>query len=156
MRPHDDFHNFRSDIEGNFLQYAGAGAPAMAERVGGGKREERFIGTADTRNFRRKPYGLGWALVGDAGYHRDPVTGLGISDAFSDVERLTDAIDDGFAGRTPLADAMARYQRERDAATEDDYQRTLFLAKFPPRDVFLAKMAEQMQAAAAAQAAQAG
>jgi len=147
MRPHDDFHNFRSDIEGNFAKHAAAAAPSLAERVAAGKREERFVGTADTRNFRRKPYGPGWALVGDAGYHRDPVTGLGISDAFCDVERLTDAIDDGFAGRMPLDDAMARYHRERDAATEADYQRTMFLARFPSREEVLAAMQAQAPAA---------
>ena len=74
-------------------------APELAERVRGGQREERFIGTADLPNFFRVPYGPGWALVGDAGYHQDPNTGLGISNAFRDAELLADAIDAGFSGR---------------------------------------------------------
>ena len=49
-------------------------APDLAERVRNGKREERFVGTADTANFFHKPYGPGWALVGDASYHKDPAT----------------------------------------------------------------------------------
>jgi hypothetical protein len=48
-------------------------APKFAERVGRAKRESRFDG-AITPNFFRKPYGPGWALVGDAGYLKDPIT----------------------------------------------------------------------------------
>ena len=42
-------------------------APAFAERVRAATREERFVGTA-VPNYFRRPYGPGWALVGDAGY----------------------------------------------------------------------------------------
>ncbi len=45
-------------------------------------------------NFFRKPYGPGWALVGDAGYNKDPITAQGISDAFRDAERCSAALDD--------------------------------------------------------------
>src|SRR3712207_9569636 len=38
----------------------------------------------DLPNFFRKPHGSGWALVGDAGYHKDPYGAQGISDAFRD------------------------------------------------------------------------
>lgn len=40
----------------------------------------------------RKPVGPGWALVGDAGYFKDPFAAHGITDAFRDAELLTDAI----------------------------------------------------------------
>ena len=40
------------------------------------------MGATDIPNFFRKPYGSGWALVGDAGYHKDPYTAQGITDAF--------------------------------------------------------------------------
>jgi len=50
-------------------------------------------------NYVRRPYGPGWALVGDAAYHKDPVTGLGITDAFLDAALLADALDAGFSGR---------------------------------------------------------
>ena len=36
--------------------------------------------------YFRKPYGPGWALLGDAGYHKNPITGMGINDAFRDAE----------------------------------------------------------------------
>ncbi|MFN8536562.1 MAG: hypothetical protein U0232_03670 [Thermomicrobiales bacterium] len=82
-------------------------APELAERVRGGRREEQFVGTGDLPFFYRKPYGPGWALVGDAGYHKDPNLGQGISDAFRDAELLAGALDAGLSGRQPLAAALA-------------------------------------------------
>jgi flavin-dependent dehydrogenase len=69
--PKEDFPAVRSDIEGHFLR-ALEMAPGLAKRMRAGKRAERFVGTVDLPNFFRKPYGPGWALVGDAGYHKDP------------------------------------------------------------------------------------
>jgi 2-polyprenyl-6-methoxyphenol hydroxylase-like FAD-dependent oxidoreductase len=68
----------------------------------------------------RKPYGHGWALVGDAGYQKDPCTASGITDAFGSAEWLTDAIDDGFAGRQPLEQALAGYERSRITLLRND------------------------------------
>lgn len=53
----------------------------------------------------RKACGPGWALVGDAGYFKDPFAAHGITDAFRDAELLTDAVVDGDLGS---------YERERD------------------------------------------
>src|SRR5581483_7646777 len=124
---HHEFHAFRADVEGNFLQTLEL-APGLAERVRGGRREERFLGTADLPNFFRKPYGPGWALVGDAGYHKDPHTGEGITDAFRDAELLADAIDAGLAGRQPLDEALADYERRRNAVAMPLYELTCELA----------------------------
>ena len=124
----DKFHEFRKDIEGNYLKILEIVAPGLSERVSGGKREERFIGTNDQPNFFRRPYGPGWALVGDAGYHRDFTTGLGITDAFRDVEFLAEAIDDGFSGRRSLDEAMAAYEQRRNEIAEPLYEVTCDLA----------------------------
>jgi 2-polyprenyl-6-methoxyphenol hydroxylase-like FAD-dependent oxidoreductase len=48
------------------------------------RREEKWYGTAGVPGYFRKPFGGGWALVGDASYNRDPITAQGISDAFID------------------------------------------------------------------------
>ena len=92
----------------------------------------RFFGTADLRGFFRKPYGPGWALVGDAGYHKDPCTAQGISDAFRDAELLAEAIDDALAGRRRYEDAMADYQRRRDERVLPMYDLTCGLATLEP------------------------
>jgi 2-polyprenyl-6-methoxyphenol hydroxylase-like FAD-dependent oxidoreductase len=126
---HAFFHEFRKDIEGNFFRILEAAAPDFAARVRAGKREERWIGTADTRNFFRQPYGPGWALCGDAGYHKDFVTGLGIADAFRDAEFLSDALDAGWSGREPMDKALAAYQKRRDEAAQLMYRVTLTIAQ---------------------------
>ncbi|MGH7504847.1 MAG: hypothetical protein ACRELX_04325, partial [Longimicrobiales bacterium] len=71
-------------------------------------------------------------LVGDAGCHKDPFLALGICDALRDAELLANSLDDGLAGRRPMEDAMASYERARDAATLPDYERNLHMARFEP------------------------
>ena len=61
-------------------------------------------------NFFRKPYGPGWALVGDAGYTKDPITAQGITNAFRDAELCAAALDAAFTGLESFDDAMANYQ----------------------------------------------
>jgi flavin-dependent dehydrogenase len=133
LRPIDEFPAFRADIDGMFAETL-ALAPDLSARVQAGKREERWIGTAGTANFYRQPFGPGWALVGDAGYHKDPITGFGISDAFRDAELLADALDAGFSGRQPLDEALTGYQQRRDAASAPLYELTWRLAAYqgPP------------------------
>ena len=109
--PIDEFHEFRKDIEGNYMKTIDL-APRLSERVRSGRREERFVGTADLDNFFRRPYGPGWALVGDAGYHRDPITAYGISDAFRDAELLADAIDEGFFGARAFRGSAGRLRAQ--------------------------------------------
>jgi flavin-dependent dehydrogenase len=130
-----EFSEFRADIEGNHLKTLRKLTPDLAERVQKGKRQERFVGTADVPNFFRKPYGSGWALVGDAGYHKDPITAQGISDAFEHAELLADAIDAGFSGRQPLQEALAEYERRRNEDVIHRYELACDfarLAPFPP------------------------
>ena len=110
--PHGEFHEVRTDIERSF-QSALDLVPEFAGRVRDGRREERFGGMADLPNFLRTPYGPGWALVGDAGYHKDPYLAHGISDAFRGAELLAGALDTGFCGRQPLPEALAEYERKR-------------------------------------------
>jgi flavin-dependent dehydrogenase len=95
------------------------------------RREERFSGGA-TGNFFRKPFGPGWALVGDAGYNKDPITGQGISDAFRDAELCSTALDETFAGGRPFDDAMSGYQPARDTHVLPIYEFTTQLATLEP------------------------
>ena len=74
--PFAEFEANKNDVEGNYLKTLEL-APAFAERVRAATREARFVGTA-VPNYFRKPYGPGWALVGDAGYNKDFITAQGI------------------------------------------------------------------------------
>jgi flavin-dependent dehydrogenase len=129
--PKESFPAVRADIEGQFLQALEL-APELAERIRGGKRAERFVGTVDLPNFFRKPYGPGWALVGDAGYHKDPNMAQGISDAFRDAEALANAIDSGFSGRQPLEDALAEYERQRNESAMPAFELNFQFATLQP------------------------
>jgi 2-polyprenyl-6-methoxyphenol hydroxylase-like FAD-dependent oxidoreductase len=63
----------------------------------------------------RRSAGPGWALVGDAGYWKDPLSTHGMTDAFRDAELLTRAVlaapEPGRARR----EALAEYESLRDA-----------------------------------------
>jgi 2-polyprenyl-6-methoxyphenol hydroxylase-like FAD-dependent oxidoreductase len=128
---HQEFRQNRTDIEGNFLKSLEL-VPGLAERVGQGKREERFVGTADLPNFFRRSFGPGWALVGDAGYHKDPITAQGISDAFHGAEDLAEALDAGFSGREPLEAVLAGIERRRDEEVMPMYEFTCQWATLEP------------------------
>jgi flavin-dependent dehydrogenase len=119
------------DLEGVEL-YPRQGRAVVAECMRGAVRVAPFAGTADFRFFFRRPYGPGWALVGDAGYHRDAVTGQGITDALRDAELLADAVHAGFSGRQDLTAALMDYERRRNQATKPMYEFTYDLARLEP------------------------
>ena len=105
--PQEEFEANRKDVEGAFMRSFDL-VPEFAERIHAATRETRFVGSGNLPGFFRQPYGPGWALVGDAGHHKHPITGFGMSDAFRDAELLASALDDCFAGRRPYEDALAR------------------------------------------------
>jgi flavin-dependent dehydrogenase len=142
--PRSQFKANRKDVEGSYLKSFEL-APEFAERVRGATREARFVGTGDLPNFFRKPYGPGWALVGDAGYHKHPITAFGITDAFRDAAALATALDDGFAGRRPYDDALADYQRARDAEAEPVYELTCEFARIEPPPAEMQQLIGAMQ-----------
>ena len=129
--PRAEFRSVRTDVEGH-VRAAVAQVPGLAGRLLGGKRVARLAGTGDLPNFFRTPYGAGWALAGDAGYHRDPLTAQGISDAFRDAQFLSEAIDAGLAGRQPFAGALAGYGQRRDEAATAMYELTCQRAALEP------------------------
>lgn len=126
------FQEVRRDIEGNFLGTIAEHVPTLRERLAAGSRETRFAGTADLPNFYRRPYGPGWALVGDAGFHKDPITAQGIADAFRDAELLAEAVDSGLAGRRNLEEALAGYEATRNEASLPMYEFTCEMAALEP------------------------
>src|SRR4029453_5404849 len=93
--PNEEFHAVRADVERHFMAAIERAAPGLARRLRAGRRAERFRGSGRRANFFPAPYGDGWALVGDAGYHKDPILALGIGDALRDAELLAEAVDDG-------------------------------------------------------------
>jgi flavin-dependent dehydrogenase len=129
----------RADVEGNSMRALAENAPELFERMKSGRRETHHVGGA-IPSFVRKPYGPGWALVGDAGYQKDPCTASGITDAFGSAELLAEAIDAGLSGRQPLQEALAGYEQKRNQAELPYFELTTQLAALdtpPPETIQL-------------------
>jgi 2-polyprenyl-6-methoxyphenol hydroxylase-like FAD-dependent oxidoreductase len=129
--PIDRLANVRQDIERSFMS-ALDGMTDLGARVRGGRRVEPMYGATDLPHFYRKPCGPGWALVGDAGCHKDPILALGICDALRDAELLAHALDARFSGRRDMQDALAGYDAQRYAASQPDYAQNVAMAQFRP------------------------
>jgi flavin-dependent dehydrogenase len=128
--PYAEAAAYKADIEGNYLRTLDL-APEFAARVRTATRVEPFAGGA-VPNFLRKPYGPGWALVGDAGYTKDPITAQGMSDAFRDAELCAAGLDASLRGSASFDDAMSAYQLTRDAEVLPLYEFTTQLATLAP------------------------
>jgi flavin-dependent dehydrogenase len=140
----DDYSAARRDIEGEYHRAVAEIAPELAEQLRGGRRVDRWIGAAVPSRFRR-PFGPGWALVGDAGYLKDPCTAQGITDAFHHAELLAEALDDGLRRRRSFGDALADYERQRNAAAMPMYEFTYATSALEPPTPQEAELFEAMR-----------
>ena len=132
-RPERDFGWFKRDLDASYLRTVGEAAPDLADRIARGSLAQRLKGVGNRPNFFRKPWGLGWALVGDAAAHKDPITAQGITDAFRDAELLADALHEHFEG-TGADEALQRYQEKRDDALKPLYDFIVDHAAMEPFD----------------------
>jgi 2-polyprenyl-6-methoxyphenol hydroxylase-like FAD-dependent oxidoreductase len=128
--PYAEANAFKSDVAGNFYKTLEQ-VPSFAARVAGARQVAPFLGGAVPAWFR-KPYGDGYALVGDAGYNKDPITAQGITDAFHDAERCVRAIDSWLGGGTSFDAAMSAWHRERDSRVAGMYEFTAQMATLAP------------------------
>ena len=123
--PQDRFaETFRGDLEGGFAKIAAANSPRLAQLIATARLTGRLRGFGGGAGFLRQAHGPGWALVGDAGYFKDPLTAHGITDAFRDADLLANAIVDG------RRQAFAYYQLQRDFLSQDLFQVTDEIAAF--------------------------
>ncbi|HUO62356.1 MAG TPA: NAD(P)/FAD-dependent oxidoreductase [Terriglobales bacterium] len=125
----EEFETFRKEprqaFEARFREF-----PGMERRLRGATLDGRLMGIRGVENYFRIPFGPGWALTGDAAYCKDPSTGLGIGDAFTQAFYLADAIAAGIDG--DWAKELADYHKARDAMLMPLYEATLSFTKAPP------------------------
>ena len=114
----------RPDIEAGFDRVLSDCAPSLAASIGGRRSDSRLKAFAGIKGFFRKSWGPGWALVGDAGYFKDPLTAHGISDALRDAGLLARAVVDGSDS------ALVAYQTNRDYLSWDLFETTDRIASF--------------------------
>jgi flavin-dependent dehydrogenase len=94
-----------------YLRALRQSAPELADAVAGVRESVKLRAFAGVPGFLRRSTGPGWALVGDAGFFRDPLTAHGITDAFRDAELLVRAISEG------SEEALERYRTVRAEVT---------------------------------------
>ena len=129
--PRESFAGVRADVA--LAYHAAAGTiPALADRLASARQVGRFVGTGDTDGFFRAAAGPGWALLGDAGYHKDPITAQGMTDALLHAEILAGTIVEGLGGARPLDEALADFGRRRDALARPIYAMTADMARLAP------------------------
>ncbi len=111
-------------IEGLYRTVLAEVSPTLAGRVAGSTRSGGLRAFAGTRGYFRRSVGPGWALVGDAGYFKDPLTAHGITDALRDAELLARAVATGGDG------AMRDYQDTRNEVARGLFAVTDRIASF--------------------------
>ncbi len=120
--PTERFRNAGQRPESLFRDGLAAIAPSLAAAIGEPSGRLRLFGGVP--GHIRQAAGPGWALVGDAGYFKDPATAHGITDAFRDAELLARAVATG--GQHALED----YQHLRDALSLPLFEVTEYVASF--------------------------
>lgn len=115
---------FRGDVHEGFLQVLEANSSGLRTDVSRANPIGRLRGFAGAKAHLRQCQGAGWALVGDAGYFKDPLTAHGITDALRDAQLLSASI---IAGGSR---ALERYQEERDALSMPFLRVTEEIASF--------------------------
>jgi flavin-dependent dehydrogenase len=126
-----EFEKVREDPEGNYMKVLDECAPDLGNRVRSGKRVDEFVG-GYARNVFRRPYGNGWALVGDAGASYEFTSAHGITNAFRQAAQLAEAVSEGLTGRRPMADALADFEKRRNEVEGTFYDFTYQQATLEP------------------------
>ena len=109
LLPPTRFENDRHQgLEALYHKLLSEVSPALASEVASSEGSGKLRAFAGATGFLRRSAGPGWALVGDAGYFKDPITAHGITDALRDAELLARAVVEGGD------DALAGYQATRD------------------------------------------
>jgi flavin-dependent dehydrogenase len=129
--PAQDWKRFRRDPDRHILETLDQ-TGELGARIRAAQRVGPVRATNDLPNRFHRPYGPGWALVGDAGLVMDPITGQGIGHALRDAGLLADAITETLGERRSSAKAMSAYQKQRDQLSRGMYNFTVRLAALSP------------------------
>ena len=89
---HDGPHDLRGMCGAYaFVHAAGQMMPQLADELRGSSLSGKIRSFGGQPGHMREACGNGWALVGDAGYFKDPITAHGITDALRDAQLLADS-----------------------------------------------------------------
>jgi flavin-dependent dehydrogenase len=126
--PEDFRRQLLRDPMGGYLDLLRAAAPEAAMRVRDGTRRSTLHRFPGRPGHIRQAWGRGWALVGDAGYYKDPISAHGLTDALRDADLLARAVIEGLDG--DMDAALDRYERTRNDVSHAVFSITEDLAAF--------------------------
>ncbi|MCS7476968.1 NAD(P)/FAD-dependent oxidoreductase [Umezawaea endophytica] len=128
--PESRASDFKGDTVAEYLRTIKA-MPGLAERLRGGELVGGIRSATGIESYFRRSSGPGWALPGDAGHFKDPVTAQGIRDALRYGRLLGEAaapvLDTG-----GLDAALLEWERGRERDCLEVYQWTNGLAAGEP------------------------
>lgn len=127
--PADEYRASRRDPAGSVLAALDR-LGDLGERVRNGEREHELVGVGNLANFLRTPWGEGWALVGDAVYHKDPAPADGIADAFREADLLAESADGFLSGALSEQEAGERYRKQLEARAKPLLKKAVTMASF--------------------------
>jgi 2-polyprenyl-6-methoxyphenol hydroxylase-like FAD-dependent oxidoreductase len=119
----------REGVEQAFSMLLGSAGPALVDRFADASPADRMHGWSGAAGYMRRCWGPGWALVGDAGYFKDPITTHGMTDALRDAELLADAVLAILSG-SQEATVLAEYEHTRDRLSDEMFNVTEAVAAY--------------------------
>ncbi len=122
-----EFEAMRKSLSEGFAKRIAA-HPAIASRFSASEPEGRLLGSGPEPNYVRVPVGAGCALVGDAGMHQDPFSGLGMDMASTQATYLAEELLSWFSGAVSEQEALGRYHERRNEHGLPYYRQTVQLA----------------------------
>lgn len=117
-------------VEGAYRALLAGAAPELAQSLGAAPPVGPLRAFPGQPGWIRASAGHGWALVGDAGYFKDPITAHGITDALRDAELLARAVLDTPRDGKARLDALHDYERTRDGLSEPLFDVTERIASY--------------------------
>ena len=129
--PHARFGaELAADIPAGFRRLLAEASPELAQRVAGAAPLGQLRSFPGAPGFLRRPWGPGWALVGDAGYYKDPITAHGMSDALRDAQLLAEATAAFLGGQLSEEAAMGVYHQTRNRLSRRLFEVTDTIASY--------------------------
>jgi flavin-dependent dehydrogenase len=113
-----------------FHRLLGEASPELAARVAAAATPLHLRVFPGLPGFARRPWGPGWALVGDAGYYKDPISSHGMSAALRDAELLARALVVALEHQGSGGPALREFHRTRDRLSRRLFEVTDEIASY--------------------------
>jgi flavin-dependent dehydrogenase len=131
MPPRERAETFRAQLDGEWDRTVAA-IPGLRDRLDGCSRVTKVRSAVDTTSYFRRSSGPGWALPGDAGHFKDPVTAQGIRDALRFGRLLGEVAAPVLDDPRALDRVLAGWERGRERECLDTYAWTNGLGRAEP------------------------